>query len=335
MSFRLFVYYCALCGGGGGFVGWMFGRVLLALMAWLDEKKGIAPPSVIVSDGLKALFVGLFVAAALSLVDALWVFSLRQSVSIGLRVSTATLIGALGGLFGGLVPTVLSDMVHDALPPERTPIAVFNLLDWFTHLFTWTITGTLIGVSVGTFDVVFNVLRGKDIRPAVRKTLKGLLGGALGGFIGGFFSLVLRGIWGLLFQHKPQERLWSPSSSGFIILGFCIGLLIGLAQIILKEAWVRVEQGFRKGREMLLQKGEVSIGRAESCDIGLFGDPLVEKLHARIVQQNGQYFVVDAGSAHGTFVNDRRINGPTPLHSGDRIQLGKCVLSFGERAKRR
>jgi FHA domain len=333
MSFRLYVYYCALCGGGGGFIGWMFGRILLALLTWLDEKKGTPPPSVIVSDGLKALFVGLFVAAALSLVDALWVFSLRQSVSISLRVGTAVVIGSLGGMFGGLVPTALSDMVHNALP-DRTPTAVFNLLDWFTHLFTWTITGTLIGVSVGTFDVVFNVLRGKDIRPAVRKTMRGLLGGALGGFIGGFFSLVLHGLWGLLFQHKPQDRLWSPSSSGFIILGLCIGLLIGLAQIILKEAWVRVEQGFRKGREMLLQKGEVTIGRAERCDIGLFGDPLVEKLHARIVQQNGQYFVVDAGSAHGTFVNEQRIHEPTPLRSGDAIRLGKCVLRFGERAKR-
>src|SRR5689334_949717 len=26
MSFRLFIYYCALCGGGGAFLGWMLGR---------------------------------------------------------------------------------------------------------------------------------------------------------------------------------------------------------------------------------------------------------------------------------------------------------------------
>ena len=59
---------------------------------------------------------------------------------------------------------------------------------------------------------------------------------------------------------------------GFVALGMCIGLLIGLAQVILKEAWVRVEAGFRAGREMILSKPEVTIGRAESCDIGLFGD---------------------------------------------------------------
>ena len=27
MSFRLFIYYCALCGGGGALAGWAIGRV--------------------------------------------------------------------------------------------------------------------------------------------------------------------------------------------------------------------------------------------------------------------------------------------------------------------
>jgi hypothetical protein len=218
--------------------------------------------------------------------------------------------------------------------PDRTPDGIFTLLGWTTDLFTWTITGTLIGISVGMFDVVINVLRGRDIGPAVRKTIKGLVGGAIGGFIGGIFSLVLHGVLGILFQRKPQEGLWLPSSSGFIILGMCIGLMIGVAQIILKEAWIRVEQGFRRGREMILQKGEITIGRAESCDIGLFGDPLVDKLHAKLLRQGDQYLVIDTGSMAGTYVNDRRIDGPTPLRDGDTIRLGKCVLRFGERAKR-
>ena len=97
---------------------------------------------------------------------------------------------------------------------------------------------------------------------------------------------------------------------------------------------MRVERGFRRGREMLLQKGEVTIGRAEGCDIGLFGDPLVDKLHARILRQGDRYVVVDAGSMAGTFVNDQRVVGPTPLRDGDAIRVGKCVLRFGERAKR-
>jgi len=117
-------------------------------------------------------------------------------------------------------------------------------------------------------------------------------------------------------------------------LGLCIGLLIGLAQIILKEAWIRVESGFRSGRELIVSKDLLTIGRAENCDIGLFGDPGVEKLHAKIVQRGGEYLIEDAGTPGGTFVNDRRIGGATPLRDGDAIRVGKCVLRFGERRKR-
>jgi hypothetical protein len=329
MSFRLFIYYCAMCGAGGGFLGWAVGRFLV----WVLQLLFRGGVSIIITDGLKAMFVGMVVAAALGLVDALWVCSLRQPASIALRVGTAMLVGTLGGLFGGLVPPVISDLLRSAMG-EAPPVALVRLLGWVTDLFTWTITGTLIGASVGTFDLLANVARGRDIGAAVRKTLKGLTGGAIGGAVGGLLSLLLHGLWGLLFQGKPAESLWSPSSFGFIILGLCIGLLIGLAQIILKEAWVRVEQGFRRGRQMILQKGEITIGRAEGCDIGLFGDPLVDKLHARILRQGNQYVVVDAGSMAGTFVNDQRVAGPTPLRDGDAIRLGKCVLRFGERAKR-
>src|SRR5262249_60253475 len=105
-------------------------------------------------------------------------------------------------------------------------------------------------------------------------------------------------------------------------------------QVILKEAWVKVEKGFRAGRELILSKPLLTIGRAESCDIGLFGDPNVEKLHVRIVQRGGQYLVEDQGTQAGTLVNGRRIFGPTPLRSGDLIQIGRNTLSFGERARR-
>ena len=61
--------------------------------------------------------------------------------------------------------------------------------------------------------------------------------------------------------------------------------MIGLAQVVLKEAWLRVEQGFRPGRELMLVKEETAIGRAEGCDLGLFGDNGVERKHARILLQ--------------------------------------------------
>jgi hypothetical protein len=306
MSFRLFIYYCALCGGGGALLGWALGRPV----HW--EHK-------VLSQGVKGMFLGLSVALALGLVDALWVFSLRRFVAIGVRVVTAVIVGAMGGLLGGLVSQALYGWKE---------LAVFLVLGW-------SITGFLIGVSLGVFDLLASLLSGQDPGAALRKVLKGVLGGTSGGLLGGVLSLVLYGGWTRLLHSNPEveEHLWSPSAWGFVALGVCIGLLIGLAQVILKEAWLKVEEGFRKGREIILSKPEVTIGRAESCDIGLFGDPLIEKLHARILLEGNRHVLVDAGSAAGSYVNEERVHGSRPLRSGDAIRLGKCVLRFGERQK--
>jgi hypothetical protein len=146
--------------------------------------------------------------------------------------------------------------------------------------------------------------------------------------------MMLAGAWQGIFTGKDAESLWSPWATGFVALGMCIGLLIGLAQVILKEAWVRVEAGFKPGREKILSKERTTVGRAEVCDIGLFGDNAVEKLHANIIMAGNRYFLEDAGTPAGTFLNDRPVQGRMPLKNGDLIRLGRNVLCFRERAKR-
>ncbi len=273
----------------------------------------------VLSQGVKGMLLGLSVTLALGVVDALWVFSPQRVVAIGLRVATAVVVGTMGGLLGGLVSQ-----------------ALYGWTEWaFFLVLGWTITGFLIGVSLGVFDLLACLLQGQDPGAALRKVLKAVLGGTAGGVLGGILSLLLHSGWTRLLGSRPemQEHLWSPSAWGFVALGACIGLLIGLAQVILKEAWLKVESGFRKGREVILSKPEVTIGRAESCDIGLFGDPQVEKLHARIRLEGNRHVLVDEGSGSGTYVNDERLQGSRMLRSGDAIRVGKNVLRFGERQK--
>lgn len=306
MSFRLFIYYCALCGGAGAFAGWMLGRP-------------VHLGSDVLTQGLKGMLLGFAVTLALGLVDALWVFSRRRIFAIALRVSTAVAVGTMGGLLGGLVGQIL-----------------YGWKEWgFFLVFGWTITGFLIGVSLGIFDLLASLVRGQEPGAALRKILKGVLGGTAGGILGGILSLLLYGGWTRLLRASPETEahLWSPSAWGFVALGACIGLLIGLAQVILKEAWLKVESGFRKGREVILASPEITLGRAENCDIGLFGDAQIEKRHARIRTEGNRHVLIDEGSAAGTYVNDERIRGPRVLRSGDRIRLGQCVLRFGERQK--
>ena len=111
-------------------------------------------------------------------------------------------------------------------------------------------------------------------------------------------------------------------------------MLIGLAQVFLKEAWLKVESGFRAGREVMLSKDETTIGRAESCDVGLFGDNAVERTHARIQLKDNQYVLADAETPGGTYLNGKPIRKPMPLRDGDSIGVGNCVLRFGERQKK-
>ncbi len=304
MSFRLFVWYCSLCGGCAAYLGWALGRFA-------------SPESSVLQAAVKGMFLGMMVALSLGLIDALWSLHWAQVHRIGARVLVAVGVGTVGGFLGGLVGQALYHFRH-----------------WSVFLiFGWTVTGLLIGAAPGVFDVLARLTREEELGGALRKIVNGTLGGAIGGLLGSVLFLILQAVWGLVFRDRVED-FWSPSATGFVALGMCIGLLIGLAQVILKEAWVRVEAGFRPGRELILSKPEVVIGRAESCDIGLFGDSTVERTHARILRKGRVFLLDDAGTAGGTYLNGARVAGPTPLRAGDRIQVGRCVLRFGERQKR-
>jgi hypothetical protein len=307
MSFRLFIYYCAAWGACAAYFGWILGRLLAG-------EAGLGSASV------KGLALGVLVALGLGLVDALAAASRRDAAAMGVRLTLALLIGAVGGLLGGFVGQLFFVNISDGKWP--------SLL-----VFGWTLTGVLIGMAPAAFDMLGAVLRNEEQHGARRKLRNGLIGGLVGGIIGSLALLFLRGAWGGVFVGSTVDELWSPSATGFVALGACIGLAVGLTQVILKEAWVRVEAGFRPGRELILTKPEITIGRAESCDVGLFGGQGVEKVHARITRQGDRYLLADAGTPGGTFLNGTRLAEPAPLRDGDRIQLGNCVLAFGERRK--
>jgi hypothetical protein len=304
MSFRLFIYYCSLCGGCAAYLGWVLGR-----FTSVENHVGQA--------GVKGLFLGLTVALGLGLVDALWNFSARQVFQVLPRVLIAIVLGSVGGFLGGVIGQ-----------------ALYGQSQWsFFLILGWTFTGLLIGASLGVFDFLTRMLRHEDGRGAVRKVRNGLVGGTLGGLLGGGLYLLLQSGWERVFSDRIDD-FWSPSATGFVALGLCIGLLIGLAQVLFKEAWLKVESGFRSGRELILSKPETTIGRSEGCDVGLFGDPAVERLHARILRQGSQYLLADAGAPGGTFVNDEPVRTVRPLRSGDVIRVGRCVLRFSERQQR-
>jgi hypothetical protein len=306
MSFRLFIWYCAAWGGAAAYFGWILGQLLTT-------------SSPLLSQTLKGMSLGLFLGLGLGLVDALAAGSQRDVTALGVRLMLTLLIGAVGGLFGGF----LGEWLYELSGEKMSSLLVLG----------WTLTGTLIGAAPAAFDFLGAVLRNEERRGARRKLRNGMIGGCVGGLLGGIVYLLMQGLWAGIFKGYDEQSLWSPSATGFVALGACIGLAVALAQIILREAWLRVEAGFRPGRQILLTKPETTIGRAESCDVGLFGDATVEKLHAKIKREGNTWLLTDAGTATGTLLNGQRLMAPVALHSGDTIQVGGCTLSFGVRAR--
>jgi FHA domain len=57
-------------------------------------------------------------------------------------------------------------------------------------------------------------------------------------------------------------------------------------------------------------------------------DPFASTRHARIDRQGSVVVLEDLGSTNGTYLNDEPLDGPRPLHNGDRIRIGDSEFSY-------
>lgn len=83
-------------------------------------------------------------------------------------------------------------------------------------------------------------------------------------------------------------------------------------------------------QDYVLDKPEMSIGRAPGSDILLSKDKLTSRRHATILYENGQYSIRDERSANGTFVNSQQLDESSVrvLQDGDHIGIGEHELIF-------
>jgi adenylate cyclase len=72
----------------------------------------------------------------------------------------------------------------------------------------------------------------------------------------------------------------------------------------------------------------VAIGRVAANDLVL-SDPKISRHHALLrIQSDGKYYLMDLGSANGTYVNGNRLLLPHVLKDADEIKVGDHVLVF-------
>lgn len=91
----------------------------------------------------------------------------------------------------------------------------------------------------------------------------------------------------------------------------------------LLQSWLRLPNGERHDLT-----GTCSIGRAHNNSVQL-PDNEVSRRHA-IIQAQGEreFWLVDLGSANGTYVNGRRISQAVRLHNSDLIRIANNELEF-------
>jgi FHA domain len=83
--------------------------------------------------------------------------------------------------------------------------------------------------------------------------------------------------------------------------------------------------GHPDGIAYALERG-ATLGRGD-VEIRL-EDPFASTRHARIDRQGSVLVVEDLGSTNGTYLNDEPLEGPQPLHHGDRIRIGDSELTY-------
>ncbi|CAN5459013.1 hypothetical protein BH11ARM2_BH11ARM2_17720 [soil metagenome] len=264
-------------------------------------------------------------------------FELRLIIALGLLVGGA--VGALNGFAQGSKLHVLRGLLMGGLFGMIGASFGYGLGGGIAHAIFGSVGQ---GVAAILSRVVALTPLGACLGLAIggsslsgRRAVQGLIGGAIGAAIGaGLFDAV-----GALFA-TTQLALNGVGNGGTgevgsipraifaASMGGGIGLFIGLVDLLARSAWVRLELGRNEGKEWSLDHAQNFIGRSESAQIPLFGDPNVAPMHA-CIQKVGknQYAIQDGGSPIGTYVNGQRIQ-QCMLAQGSVIQIAGFRLVF-------
>lgn len=169
----------------------------------------------------------------------------------------------------------------------------------------WAVLGAGTGLLLGLAD------------RSRAKAVRGALGGLGGGLAGG---LVFEGLLGL--GSGALARL-----AGFAVLGAFVGMMVQWAQQAFKTAWlVGVGTGPYEGKEYILAKPVVTVGRSDANDIGLYRErdlPLkagVLRLEQGVWRWEGQPVPVNGV-----------VTPQQALRPGDRLRLGTAEFMFQAR----
>lgn len=279
-----------LLGALGGFIGFAFAEVLAPS----------GPPT-----SLAQVIVSTMVWTALFVLPLTLLLLAAENV-LGMRGRWSRGWGA------ALIPTLLLGAFAGGIAQLLYTVGLgIGLPNRMTRALGWAVMGAGIGLVLGLLD-----------RSWV-KAWRGMLGGAAGGFVGG-----------LLFDSFGTLRFGEGDTGilarafGLTVLGAAIGYMLRLSQEFFKSAWLMGTAGRYEGKQYILTKPQVTLGRSDSNDIGLYYEPNIP-LKAGTFQQQGQNW---QWVGENLAVNGQVVPSATLRH-GDRLSIGQTAFVFQTRAQ--
>ena len=239
------------------------------------------------------------------------------------RALWAGFIGFLVGFIGGFFAAILAGFIYvpinrlalrEIMGSSYSMTAFGFFLQMVGRTIAWGIAGMAMGLGQGI------ALRSK------RLFVHGLLGGIIGGLLGGLLfdpiDIVLIGM------NKPSSH-WSRLI-GIAIIGASVGFMIGIVELLARDAWLRMTAGPLAGKEFLIFKDVMKIGASPRSDIYLFNDSMVADYHALIRAVGDQCEIENQDERNPVLLNNRMIKNAR-LHQGDRITIGQTSFIFERR----
>jgi hypothetical protein len=301
MSLIRLVYYSGVIGGWAALVGWMLAETLFFRQGQIAEEWS----DLAVVGGLVGAAIGLGLNVVAGMANGQW----KQLV---FRAVPGLAAGAVAGAFGAVVGEGMFRVAQVVVGDSPFGSGLIRACGWM-----------VLGLGVGAVEGLY------DMSP--RKLRNGLIGGAIGGLLGGSLFVPIKNL-------VASDTGMSSRAAGFVILGLAVGALIGLAQVVLREAWLTVLDGYRAGRQLILSQPVTCLGRGDHLALPFMGpmNAELESEHVRIVRQaGGAYVVEDNHSRLGTRLNNQALGAPAELKDGDVIKFGTNFVRFNERQHRK
>ena len=231
------------------------------------------------------------------------------------------LIGFVGGLVSHAVATVfyipLSHIAREQLAsPSEGMRAIGFLMQMVARMFAWTLGGCAMGLGQGV------ALRSR------RLLAYGFLGGVIGGLLGG---LLFDPIDQLIVGSKGIGAEWSRLV-GFGVIGAAVGLMIGVVELLSRDAWLRMTEGPLAGKEFLMFRDIMNIGASPKSEIYLFNDDKVAPTHATLRAIGDECEISARDKVHPLLINNNAVK-TARLRHGDRITIGRTSFVFEQRQR--